>query len=193
MTAGYFFPYRRAPYRTNAAAPMIAPRHDQKSTVPRSYDASAHTCDVIAASESPVRERFGLTRLRISPGSLDLSLDDDVPVLNSHDSRHRLGAVLDLRIADQKLYATLLFDQTPAGREAEAMVARGELTGVSCWASVRRWTDEDGDSVPSAKLLNPHFDTWGRDGGPATFTATRWRLGEVSLTTCPRDTAAVIL
>ena len=194
MTAGYCFPYRPTTYRY--AAPMLAPsfRRDQQSTVPTSYDADRHEVRAVIATESPVREVYGLSVLKIQRDAVDLDLlDHGLPLLNSHDSRHVLGGVIDVWIENRKLYATLLFDQTPAGRYAEAMVARGELRHVSCWATVKRWVDEDGDNVPSGKLLNPHFSTWSRDGGPQTFTARRWLLGEISLTTMPADKAAVIL
>jgi hypothetical protein len=73
------------------------------------------------------------------------------------------------------------------------MVSRGELVGVSLWATVKRWTDSDGDNVSNNKLNNPHFTTWGGDGDPKVFTAQRWVLNEVSLTPCPRDPLAMVL
>lgn len=193
MTAGYF-PYR--PTRMNAA-PMLAPSRydDQRPTVPTTYDAARHEVCCIVATQSPVRRQFGLEVLRISDSAVDLGLLDDgrLPLLDAHDSRHVLGGVRDVWVNNRKFYGTLRFDRTPAGRMAEAAVARGELRHTSCWCSVKCWTDSDGDLVPSSKLLNPHFSTWSRDGGPQTFTATHWVLHEISLTTVPADPLAVIL
>jgi hypothetical protein len=195
MTAGYFFPYRRIPLYRNAAPMIHRASSRQRSTVPTTYDADRHEVDCIITSGKPTRCRFGLDVFRITDSAVDLRLLDEgrLPLLDSHDSRHVLGRVIDVWIENKKLYGTLRFDETPAGRRAEAMVARGELSGISCHASVQRWTDEDGDVVSNNKLNTPHFSTWGRDGGPQTFTATRWVLNEVSLTACPRDHSAMVL
>jgi hypothetical protein len=83
----------------------------------------------------------------------------------------------------------LHFDKT--GRAAEDAVARGELFQISCRAKVERWTakDEDGE----IRIMNPDFPSWGGDSSHRVFTAQRWTLAEVSLTTMPVDMAAVIL
>jgi hypothetical protein len=195
MTAGYFFPYRKIPLYRNAAPTIHQAPSQQRSTGPTTYDADRHEVDCIISTCSPLHCRFGRQVLWVSRDAVDWSLLDEgrLPLLDEHDSRHVLGRVVDVWIENKNLCGTLRFDETPEGRRAEAMVARGELSGISCHAAAKQWIDEDGDNVSNTKLLNPHFDTWGRDGGPQTFTATRWVLNEVSLTACPRDRSAMVL
>jgi hypothetical protein len=198
MSEGFFFPYRPIKPRF---APMVAPsRYEQPNSpltanLPTTYNSSRHTVDCIIATGSPLRCRFGLEVLRISDRAVDLSLLDEgrLPLLDSHDSRRVLGRVVDCWIENRQLCGTLRFDRTPFGIHAERMVARGELTGISCHSAATRWTDAAGDKISTAILLNPSFSTWSRDDGPQTFTARRWRLNEVSLTSCPKDSLAVIL
>ena len=192
MTAGFLFPYKPIPYRPTApiGGYQVPSRYDPPSRgggTPATYDSRRHTVDCIIATGSPLRCRFGLEAMRISDRAVDLSLLDEgrLPLLDSHDSRRVLGRVVDCWIENRQLRGTLRFNKTPAGLYAEALVARGELTGVSCHATATRWTDEDGDPVSNNKLNNPHFTTWG-DGNLKGFTARRWMLNEVSLTSCPR-------
>jgi Caudovirus prohead serine protease len=197
MTAGYFFPYRPI---TQRLAPMIANPSwhappTRGSGLPTTYDADRREVDCIVATQSPTHCRFGMEVLRISESAVDLSLLDEgrLPLLDAHDSRRVLGRVTDCWIDNRKLYATLRFAKTPTGLYAAAMVERGELVGISLHASVQRWRDQDGNRTSNNTLNNPHFDTWRCDGGPQTFTATRWTLHEVSLTPCPRDHEAMVL
>src|SRR5260370_40295860 len=125
MTAGYFFPYRRTPYR-NAAPMLPAPsRYDERSpvgTVPTTYNAARHEVDCIAATQNPVRRHFGMEVLTIRRDAVDLGLLDRgrLPLLDSHDKDRVLGRVIDVWVQARQLYATLRFDPTVAGREAEA-------------------------------------------------------------------------
>jgi phage head maturation protease len=197
MTPGYCFPYRRTSY----AAPMPAPsyRYDDQQrhigTVPTTYDASSHTVDCIAATQSSTRCRFGLAVLKMRRDAVDLGLLDrgQLPLLDSHHHDRVLGIVTNAWLENRQLHATLRFDRTPAGYWAEAMVATGAISSVSAGLTASRWTDEDGDEVTNDKLNNPHFSTWGHGGDPQVFTAQRWALTEVSLTTMPVDMGAVIL
>lgn len=175
---------------------MITPgfRHDQQQTrVPTTYDASSHTVDCIVASGSPVREVYGSVILKIRRDAVDLSLlhRGRLPLLYSHDSDHVLGRVTDAWFRNRQLHATLHFDRTTEGRAAEDRVARGELFQVSCRAKGERWTAKDADG--EIRIMNPDFPSWGGDGSNRVFTAQRWKLAEISLTTEPRDRAAVIL
>ena len=67
----------------------------------------------------------------------------------------------------------IVFALTPEGRQAEAMVARGELRSVSAGYSVEQWsiTDSDGNPVDADEVR------WNE--GSLTFTAEKWTLIEV--------------
>jgi hypothetical protein len=197
MTAGFFFPYRPIPIRN---PPIIAPvpyRYDPPShgDAPVTYDSKRRTVDCIAATENPHRSRFGLTVFRISEKAADLDLIDSglVPVLDHHDHTKVLGRVVGAWFEDRQLHATLRFGKDPAGLYAADMVRCGEITAVSVGVSIRRWRDEAGNPVTHDLLDDPRFTTWGRDDGPSTFTATRWTLNEISLTTVPANKEAIIL
>jgi phage head maturation protease len=193
-----FFPYRRTKYRNDA--PILAPfRYDDQQrpvgTAPTTYDATRHEVDCIVATQSPVRETFGVVVLTIRRDAVDLDLlhHGRLPLLHSHDPDRVLGSVIDAWLHTGQLYATLRFDKTAIGREAEAAVALGKLRNVSCKASVdaERWTAKD--EAGEIKILNPDITAWGGDSSNRVFIAQRWRLTEISLTTCPVDMACVIL
>jgi hypothetical protein len=194
MTVGYCFPYRRIPlYKSDGpsySTGYVPPSRDG-GTVPSTYNSASHTVDCVAASESQVRRHFGIEILSVRRDAVDLTLGR-IPLLDSHDHDKILGRVVDCWIENRKLYATLYFDQkTHAGRGAEAMVARGELGAVSAGTKVKSWSAEDADG--EIKITNPDFTNWGGDSSERVFTAQRWALVEISLTTVPVDTAAVIL
>jgi phage head maturation protease len=195
---GFFFPYKPSPYR-NTSAPMVAAPSwhapEPVSTLPTSYNSKRRTVDVIAATSNPHRSQHGLTVFQMNRKAADLDLVDCglIPVLDSHDHGKVLGKVVDAWIDYRQLYATLRFSKDPAGLFAADMVRRGEITGVSVGVSIRRWRDEAGNPVTNDLINDPRFSTWGRAGGPSTFTAVRWALVEISLTSCPADKEAVIL
>jgi hypothetical protein len=174
---------------------MVAPGYQVQRRVPATYDPASRTVDCIAATENPHHCQFGLSVFRIRRKAVDLDLIDCAhpPLLDAHDHDRVLGSVIDAWIDDRQLYATLRFDKTPAAIRAEVMVRDGEITSVSVGATIKRWIDEDGEDILDTSHLNPHFNTWGRDDGPQTFTATRWVLNEISLATHPADKMAVIL
>jgi hypothetical protein len=187
MSEGFFFPYRRTPIRY---APMVAPsRYDE--TTPVSYDSRRHTVDCVIATGSPLRCQFGMRVMRISDRAIDLSLLDAgcVRLLLNHDSSRVVGRCVGVWIEDRELYGTLRFDRTIEGQHAEDQVARGALTGISLGSTIQRLRDQDGNLV-SVDVLNENdpFNV-----GSKVFTATRWKLIEVSLTLCGRDPEAGIL
>lgn len=139
-----------------------------------SYNAEARTVDAVFSSGAEVPRYFGSEFLTISEEAIDLNrvAANLCPFLNSHnqwDIGAVLGRVVSARIENDQLVGTLAFADTEAGRAAEGMVSRGELTGISIGYAVRTWTlTESTDDR----------DTW---------TATRWELLEVSLVPVPAD------
>jgi phage head maturation protease len=96
-----------------------------------------------------------------------------------------LGRISNAWIENGKLLGTLHFNATEAGRSAEGMIARSEISGISAGYRVDEWeiTDEDGNPVDPNRAS---FDD------SLTFTATRWELLEVSLVSVPADATASI-
>ncbi|WP_147035313.1 prohead protease/major capsid protein fusion protein, partial [Sphingomonas aquatilis] len=142
-----------------------------------SYDAAARTIEAVFSAGSPVVRWFGTEQLAVSPDAIDLARvgANLCPFLNAHnayDVEGVLGRVIEARIDGAQLVGTIQFADTDAGRNAEGMVSRGEVTGISIGYNVRTWTlTEQTDDA----------DTW---------TATRWELLEVSLVPVPADPAA---
>jgi hypothetical protein len=80
----------------------------------------------------------------------------------------------EARIEAGKLVGRIRFADTEAGRAAEGMVARGEITGISVGYRVTTWT--------LTSLAN-EVEVWRAD---------RWELLEVSLVAVPADPQASI-
>jgi hypothetical protein len=109
-----------------------------------------------------------------------------IPVLDSHQAGsigNALGKVTQAWFDRGALWGTIAFNQTPNGKLAEGMTARGEISGISAGYCVRDWqiTDSEG------RVVDPDLDRirWDEDG--LTFTATRWELHECSICTIPAD------
>jgi len=153
---------------------------------PTTYDAENRTVELILSLGARVK-RWGFNEeLEISAGAIDLSRVEGgkVPLLNTH-SRWSigdiLGQVLSTRIETIEgvpaLIAVVRFADTDAGREAEGMVSRGELKGVSIGYNVLKWA-----LVPRAEgEEKDDNDTW---------RATSWVLLEASLVPIPADAGA---
>lgn len=142
-----------------------------------SYNAETRTVDAVFSSGAEVRRYFGSEFLTISEEAIDLNRvgANLCPFLNAHnqwDIGAVLGRVVSARIENDQLVGTLAFADTDAGRAAEGMVSRGELTGISIGYAVRTWTLTESTD---------ERDTW---------TATRWELLEVSLVPVPADPSA---
>ncbi|QHL90987.1 hypothetical protein GVO57_09350 [Sphingomonas changnyeongensis] len=144
-----------------------------------SYSAEAHTIEAVFATDTPVARWFGQEELAISATAIDLTrvATGLCPFLNGHnqsDVGAVLGTVETASVRGGQLVGRVRFADTPAARQAEAMVAAGTLRGVSVGYQVRRWTlVESGDAG----------DTWRADD---------WALLEVSLVPVPADPNAII-
>ena len=119
----------------------IAHRFASSASSPSTYDKDSHSCDCIIATQTPVARFYGNEVLRIDSKSVDLSrvVSGGCPLLDSH-SQGSIDAVLgrfdSAWIKGGQLYGKIIFAQTPAGRQAEGMVARGELKGISAGYAV---------------------------------------------------------
>jgi Caudovirus prohead serine protease len=157
---------------------------------PSSYDAATRTCDCVISTGAPVVRFYGVEKLRIDSQSVDLDRVKRgvAPLLDSHMSggiASSLGRISDAWIVSSKLMGRLAFHATESGRNAEAMVSRGEITGISAGYQVREWeiSDEDGN------IIDPDRASYEDN---LTFLATRWALLECSLVSVPADSLASI-
>jgi phage head maturation protease len=156
---------------------------------PSSYDAKNRTVDCIISMGSPVARFYGIEVLRISPEAVDLSRMQNgsmIPVLDSHQAGsigNALGKITKTWFDRGALWGQIRFNETPIGKLAEGMTARGEISGISAGYCVRDWqiTDSEG------RVIDPDVDRirWDDDG--MTFTATKWELHECSICTIPAD------
>lgn len=160
------------------------------SAGPRSYNKAQHSFEAVIATASPVARVYGTEVLRISPQAVDLSRlrEGSVPLLDSHQQSsidNVIGRMTSANFDRGVLVGKFIFAQTPAGMKAEAMVARGEITGVSAGYRVDRWEI----SASDGKIVDEAAARWDDE---LTFTATRWALFECSLVSVPADSAAMI-
>jgi len=163
---------------------------DAMSAGPVSYNKADHTVEAVISMGSPVQRVYGTEVLRVAPDAVDLSRlhEGGIPLLDHHKQdglNSMLGKLTDAWFGRGALVGRFKFNQTPEGRKAEGMVARGEVTGISAGYRVDRWqiTDEDGDAVDERNVR------WDDD---LTFTATRWQLFESSLVGVPADAASAV-
>src|SRR6185437_7275956 len=162
--------------------------HRFSTSAPLSYSAADHTAECIISAGAAVNRIYGTEVLEISRAAVDLSRLP-VPLLDSHSQQsidNILGRIESAWIAGGKLNGKLRFAQTPRGKMAEGMVARGELSGISAGYRVTEWSVQDADG----NELDPDRIGWSDDG--LTFTATRWQLYEASLVGVPADSASAI-
>jgi Caudovirus prohead serine protease len=159
-------------------------------TAPSSYDAEARTVVCVISAGAPVKRFYGIEKLRIDEQSVDLDRvrRGVAPLLDSHQSggiSSALGKISAAWIQSGMLMGRLSFNATDAGRSAEGMVARGEISGVSAGYQVHSWeiSDEDGRVVDA--------DSVSYDDN-LTFTATRFSLLECSLVSVPADSMASV-
>jgi HK97 family phage prohead protease len=160
------------------------------SAGPISYDRDAGTVEAVISMGSPVERPYGTEVLRIAPDAVDLSRlrEGGIPLLDHHQQtgiNAMLGRLVDTWFERSALVGRFKFNETPEGKKAEGMVARGEVTGVSAGYRVDQWliTNEDGDVVDER---NARWDD------NLTFTATRWQLFEASLVGVPADQVAAV-
>jgi phage head maturation protease len=179
--------------RTSGLPPIgIAHRFAPSASTPASYDKASHSCDCIISAGAAVSRFYGTEILRIDRASVDLSRVEagSAPLLDSHSQASIdavLGRIDSAWIKSGQLYGKVIFSQTAAGRQAEGMVARGELKGISAGYSVSKWEISDADG----NVLDPDSSPrWDEDS--LTFTATRWQLLEASLVGVPADAASAV-
>jgi phage head maturation protease len=171
---------------------VIEHRFASSASSPASYDKASHSCECVISAGAAVSRFYGTEILRIDSKSVDLSrvTNGGCPLLDSH-SQSSIDAVLgridSAWIKGGQLYGKIIFAQTPAGRQAEAMVSRGELKGISAGYSVSDWEifGEDGD------VIDPE-ESQIRWDDKLTFTATRWQLLEASLCGVPADSDSAV-
>lgn len=144
-----------------------------------SYDAETHSVDAVLTTSTPVNRGWMVEILDCSGDAVDLSRAalGQIRLLDTHDASSIdsiLGTVTNIKAEGDKVTGTFTFAQTDRARAAEAMVSRGEVTGVSIGYQVRQWTatarDEENDIT--------------------TWTATSWELLEASLVPVPADASA---
>jgi len=145
-----------------------------------SYDSKARTVEGVFAAGSPVRRWGFVETLNMDAAAVDLSrvAGGQCKLLDSHNSYEIdaiLGVVEEARIEGGQLVGRIRFAETEAGRKAEGMVARGELTGFSIGYSIQRW-------------LNVSQE----DTGLEEWRADAWTLLEVTLCAVPADPAATV-
>jgi Caudovirus prohead serine protease len=159
-------------------------------TAPSSYNSETRTVVCVISAGAAVKRFYGVEVLRIDEQSVDLDRvrRGVAPLLDSHQSggiASSLGKISDAWIQGGRLMGRLSFNATEAGRGAEGMVARGEISGVSAGYQVRDWeiSDEDG------RVVDPDSASYADD---LTFTATKWSLLECSLVSVPADSLASV-
>lgn len=165
------------------AHPPQGPQARFAAFQPSSYSAASRSVDLVLSIGAPVTRYGFVEELEISAEAIDLSRVSRglVPLLNTHNRweiNAVLGTVSNARFETldgvAALVATATFADTPAGREAEGMVSRGELRGVSIGYDPKKW-----------ELVSIDDDTEVR-----TWRATSWELLEASLVPVPADPAA---
>jgi HK97 family phage prohead protease len=146
---------------------------------PASYNAEAHTVEAVFSTGAEV-QRFGMIEtLLVTPEAVDLSRVTlgQVRLLDTHDQYSIdsvFGVVISARIASGNLIGVIRFADTDAGRKAEGMVARGEVSGISIGYRVSAW---------SIQSVEENTEIWRAD---------KWELMEVSLVSVPADPYAGI-
>jgi HK97 family phage prohead protease len=150
------------------------------SFAPNSYNAKARTVEGVFAAGSPVRRWGFIETLNMDAGAVDLSRvgQGQCKLLDSHNAYSIdsiLGVVETARIENGQLVGRVRFADTDAGRKAEGMVARGELTGFSVGYAIQKWS----------KISE-------EDTGLETWRADQWSLLEVTLCAVPADPVSTV-
>ena len=178
---------------TRSAAPAVSPdgfipgstmdRRAAPETLARfalgSYDSESRTVEAVFSTGSRVR-RWGIfEELAITPEAIDLARVSagQVRLLDSHSQDSIddiLGTVESARIEGDQLIGRIRFAASEAGRNAEAMVAAGDVGGISIGYRVTTW---------SIAQIENDIEVWRAD---------RWELLEVSLVAVPADAAGMV-
>lgn len=154
---------------------------------PESYDAQERTVRAILSAGASVKRMYGTEVLQITPSAVNLDRLQTcgVPLIDSHNIFGLDGVLGNLERAwfkDKKLLGLIRFDDGEAGRQAEGLVARGAVRGVSIGYRVDKWkvTDADGNVIDPERERMTFDETY-------TFEAIRWELLEVSIVSVPAD------
>lgn len=165
------------------AHPPTGPQSRFAAFQPSSYNAEARTVELVLSTGSAVDRHYFVEELEISQAAVDLGRVGRgvVPLLDSHNRwgiNANLGTITSVRFETisgaAALVGTARFADTAAGRDAEGMVSRGELRGVSIGYAPKAWA-----VVAIDAETEKH-----------TWRATSWELLEGSLVTVPADPAA---
>lgn len=166
------------PAGTPAADRQGPPDHTGARFMPftgQSFDAATRTIECVMSAGVRVRRWFGFEELDMSPAAVDLGRValGQVRFLNHHNQWEMnavLGVVESARLENGQLVGRVRLAETDAGREAEGMITRGELTGLSIGYGVRKWM--------LAEILDGDLEVW---------RAAEWELFELSLVSVPAD------
>ncbi len=165
------------------AHPPTGPQVRFAAFMPTTYDATERTVELVLSLGSAVDRHYFVEELEISAEAIDLGrvARGLVPLLDSHNRLGidaMLGTIASVRFETingaQALVALASFADTQAGRDAEGMVARGELRGVSIGYDPKAW-----------EIVAIDLETEKR-----TWRAMKWELLEASLVPVPADSAA---
>jgi hypothetical protein len=161
---------------------------------PITFDADARTVECVISRGSPVQRFYGTEVLRIDPSAviIDRLISVGIPFLDSHQQigiDNALGKFTRIWFpGDGSLVGKVKFNDTPKGRLAAGMIARGEIGGVSAGYRVLDWLIEDEDG----SVIDPETDRLRWDDTGLIFTAARWELLECSAVLVAADASAAI-
>jgi HK97 family phage prohead protease len=170
---------RGAPFRSGATAVRLANEDVAARFASSTYNPKTRTVIAVLSVGARV-PRFGVfEELSIAPGAIDLRRValGQVRLLDSHDRSSVdaiLGVITDAWIEAGKLLGRIQFSETDAGRNAEGMVARGEVSAISVGYRVSVWTRV------------------GIENDVEIWRADEWELLEASLVSVPADADALI-
>lgn len=144
---------------------------------PTTYDAATRSVEATFSTGARRQTWYGFEELEVSAAACDISRValGQVKALDHHNDRQIdaiVGSVPEARFEGGNLVGRIVFADTELGRMVEGMVARGELSGVSC-----------GYTIESMEIV-------GIDEGRDIWRVTRWTLCEVSFVSVPADANA---
>lgn len=144
---------------------------------PTTYDAASRSVEATFSTGARRQTWYGFEELEVSPAACDITRValGQVKALDHHNDRQIdaiVGSVSEARFEAGHLVGRIYFADTDLGRMVEGMVARGELTGVSC-----------GYTIEAMEIV-------GIDEGRDIWRVTRWTLCEVSFVSVPADANA---
>ena len=168
-----------APFASGTTAVRLATDDVAARFASSSYNSKTRTVVAVLSIGARI-PRFGaLEELSITAAAIDLRRValGQVRLLDSHNQSSVdaiLGVVTDAWIEGGKLLGRIQFSETDAGRSAEGMVARGEVSAISVGYRVNTWTRV------------------GVENDVEIWRADNWELLEASLVSVPADPDALI-